>query len=125
MVRCGLGQVIAQEESDGNGIAAPFGNAPLTAYVFEEPNHQHFEIDRRINSRAATTAIRIRRRTELTNLIEKPKRSQRLFQFRVERSCRGLNEPSRDNKEFGLRQGFQLKHIQTLSYLLNKPIQFR
>ena len=75
------------------------------AMFSKKANHQHFEIDRRINSRAAPATVRIRRRTELTNFVGKSKRSQRLFQFGVERSCRGLNEPCRDNEEFGLRQG--------------------
>ena len=124
MVGRGLRQVIAQEITDGNGIAATFGNAALAGNILKETQHEHFEIDRRINARAAAAAIRIGRGADLPGLFGKLERSQCLVQFGIEGRGRGLNQSGRRNKKFGLRQGFGLEHANIIAYPFNKARQF-
>lgn len=50
MIGCRPGQIAAQERTDGDGITAPFGDAPLAGDVFKEADHEHFEIDDGINA---------------------------------------------------------------------------
>ena len=119
-----LGQVIAQEKSDGNGIVTAFSDAPLAGNIFKEANHEHFEIDRRIHAGTAQVIIRIGWGADLSGLLGKLERSQRLLQFGVEGRGRGLNQSGGDNKKLRLRQGFGLEHTNIVSYPFNKTRQF-
>src|ERR1017187_2655146 len=71
MVRGRLGQIVAEESANGDGITTTFGNTPFTGDVFEETDLEHFEIDDRVNAWTASSVHRISGSTQRTGLGRK------------------------------------------------------
>ena len=89
MVRGRPGQIVAQESADRDGITTTFGDAPLAGDVFEETDHEHFEIDDRVNAWTASSGFRIGGSAQRTGLSREVERAESLVEFGIKRGSGG------------------------------------
>ena len=67
--RGGLIKCVTWKAPQRERVRTPGRNLPFALQAFKKPNHQHLEVNHRINARPATTRrIRAGRRTYLPNL---------------------------------------------------------
>ena len=97
------GQRVAQERADRNGITATFGDATLATNVFKETDHEHFEIDNRVNARTASPVGRIGGGAKRTSLPLEIERVESFLEFGVKRRSGGPHQLGKSDEE--LRSG--------------------
>src|ERR1022692_184827 len=77
-----------------------FGDTPFAGDVFEETDHEHFEIDDRVNAWTASSVHRIGGSTQRTGLGRKVEGGESLVEFGIERGSSGPHKLRKSDKEF-------------------------
>src|ERR1019366_4588164 len=89
LVRGRLGEIVAEESADRDGITTAFSDAPLTADVLEETDHEHFEIDDRVNAWTASSGYRIGGSAQRTGFRGEVEGAESLVEFGIKRGSGG------------------------------------
>src|SRR2546428_136038 len=108
MLRRLLIQFVFKKRPNRHRIAAASRNGPFTGQVFKKTNHNHLEVNHRINARSAHPTLVIGRGTQRANLRGKPKTFQGFLQLAVEPALGRRDHLIGGNPKLGLRCLFLL-----------------
>src|SRR5690242_16087046 len=85
-----LVQAVVEKTADGYGVRAPRRYRPLARKVFEKADHDHLQIDYRINPRATDTALLVCGSTNFSHFLRKLKLLQCLVKLGIKSGFRRL-----------------------------------
>ena len=103
VIRRRLLQRIVQKGANGHRVGAARGDRSFAGKVLEKPNHDHLQIDHRINPRAARLVLFISRRTDGPDPIRETERLQGLIEPRIKGCFRRLRKLMSRHPELALR----------------------
>src|ERR1035437_5116257 len=100
MIRGPLGQIVAEESANRDGIAATLGDTPFAGDVFEETDHEHFEIDDWVNAWAAPSVHRVGGSAQRTGLGREVEGVESLVKFGIKGGRGGPHQLRKSDEEF-------------------------
>lgn len=108
-----FGEIVAEEGTQGEAVLATAGDGPLAGEVFEEADHEHLEVNRRVDPwTPARAGLAVGGAADFSHRFGKPDLSERFVQFAVEGSGRSGRQMIPRYPELPLFRGLRVSFLE-------------